>query len=173
MNIGTDGDAVRRSVLHSMTSEKLSVDVPSYPYLKELEYMDMLALPMGVTVDYDGKHLSKRIRNNTLTGSIKIFGKSFDSSILQLFLKYLDYPDNEINSMLSPDDKQNVPLAVKLLKSFSKDFDAASLPVGFRNMVPAMKAMNVICQGVLAFFDSTNLSIDKQLERLSAMSQMI
>ena len=75
--------------------------------------------------------------------------------------------------MLSPDDKQNMPLAVKLLKSFSKDFDASSLPVGFRDMVPAIKAMNVICQGVLAFFDATNLSFDKQLGRLSAMSHML
>ena len=45
----------------------------------------MMTLPLGVTVDYDGKHLSKRIRNNTLAGSIKIIGKSFDSSIPQLF----------------------------------------------------------------------------------------
>ena len=173
VEIGTDGDAVRRSVLHNMAKVELPEDVSFYKYLKDLDYMEMETLPMGVTVNYDGKHLCKRIRNNILSGSITMFGRKFDTAFLCLFLKYLNYSDTDINAMLSPDDKQNVPNAVKLLKVFSADINKNSLPIGFVDILPAVTAMNTICQGVLALFDSIELSIEEQLGRISTMSHTL
>ena len=44
--------------------ETLYDDVPYYPYLYDLQYMDMAKLALGVTINFDGKHLAKRMRNN-------------------------------------------------------------------------------------------------------------
>ena len=107
MNIGTDGDAVRRSVLHSMARVELSENVPYHKHLIELEYMEMESLPLGVTVNYDGEHLCKRLRTNIISGSIKILCRMCDANLLRLFLKYLDFSDTEIYGMIAPDNKQN------------------------------------------------------------------
>ena len=75
--------------------------------------------------------------------------------------------------MLAPDDKQNVPVAVRLLKTFSMDINVKSLPIRFIDMLPALKILKTICEGILALFDSTELSIDQQLGRLSIMSHTL
>ena len=72
-NIGTDGDGARRSVLHNLRDEILYDDVPYYPYLYDSQYMDMATLALGVTINFDGKHLATRMRNNILSGSLKIW----------------------------------------------------------------------------------------------------
>ena len=173
-NIGTDGDGVRRSVLHNLRDEILYDDVPYYPYLYDLQYMDMATLALGVTINFDGKHLAKRMRNNILSGSLKIYGKSLDESCLRILLKHMGYRTSDITAMITPDDKQNVPIAVKLLKTFDKDVDQINLPTTFKDIVPCLKAMDIISEGVLALFDSTHLSIDHQLlGKISAMSHLL
>ena len=50
---------MRRSVLHILRNELLHDDVPYYPYLYDLKYMEMETLALGVSIDVDGKHLCK------------------------------------------------------------------------------------------------------------------
>ena len=116
INFGTDGESVRRSVLHSF--RKYFVDHTSklYVELGSLEYLDLVTGPLDTTFDFDAKHLSKRIRNNLLKGSIQILGVRFDAASLKVLLRTAGkYKEQEIDSMVNPGDKQNVPLAVKLL----------------------------------------------------------
>ena len=41
-----------------------------------------------------------------------------DESCLRFLLKHMGYRTSDITAMITPDDKQNVPIAVKLLKTF-------------------------------------------------------
>ena len=54
-------------------------------------------------------------------------------------------------------------IAVKLLKIFDKDVDQINLSTTFKEIVPYLKAINIISPGVLGLFDSTHLSIDQLL----------
>ena len=78
---------------------------------------------------------SKRWRSNTISSSIKIFGKTLD--------------------------KQNVPLAVKLLQLFIDDVDHQNLPPGLRDLAPAFQIMKVVCTGILSFFAYPKSSLDE------------
>ena len=85
INIGTDGESVRRAVLHRL--RKYSVASTSRIYeLAPLEHLDLATVPGELTFDFDAKHLSERIRNNLLKGSITILNVKFDAASLKVFL---------------------------------------------------------------------------------------
>ena len=84
-NIVMDGDGARLSVLHNLRDEILYDDVPYYPYLYDLQYMDMATLALGVTINFDGKHLARRMKNNILSGSLKIYGWKLPSLFTETY----------------------------------------------------------------------------------------
>ena len=103
LNIGTDGDTVRRSVLHSLRTHLVDPSSRLYGLLHSLKYLDLWTGPGDLTFDVDPKHLAKRIRNNLLNGSITILGTKFDASTLSAILKGR-YKESEIISMVEPAD---------------------------------------------------------------------
>ena len=64
----------------------------------------------------------------------------------RVLLKHLNYRESDITAMINPDDKQNVPIAAKLLQNFDRYIDSLDLPAMFKAIVPCIKAMNVISQ---------------------------
>ena len=71
INIGMDGDGVRRSVLHGVRTEYLDKSSPLYGQLANLKFLDLETCKMGVTFDFDAKHLAKRLRNNIINGTLE------------------------------------------------------------------------------------------------------
>ena len=111
--------------------------------------------------------------SNTLRGNLRIYSKTLDQNCLRVLLKHLNYRESDISAMINPDGKQNVPITVTPLKNFDTDIDPLYLPATFKDIVPCIKAMNIINQGVLALFVSTHLSIDELLGKVSAMSHLL
>ena len=72
----------------------------------------------------------------------------------------MGYRTSDITAMINPDDKQKCS---KTAQTFDKDVDQINLSTTFNDIVPCLKAMNIISPGVLALFDSTYLSIDQLL----------
>ena len=94
--------------------------------------------------------------------------------MLKVLLKSTDkYKDTEIEAMINPVDKQNVPLAVKLLDALCGEFDSKNLSPGFQNVLPSIKVLSVLCNGVLSLFARPNISIHESLGQLSAMAHML
>ena len=85
INIGTDGESVRRAVLHSLRKYSIASTSRIYDELAPLEHLDLVTGPGELTFDFDAKHLRKRIRNNLLKGSITILDVKFDAASLKFF----------------------------------------------------------------------------------------
>ena len=173
VNIGTDGDSVRRSVLHPFRNSTLSVDSVLYNELKDLPYLDLVTAPNSITLDFDVKHMCKRLRNNLISGSITILGVNFNKPMLKTLLISLNYSHSVINQLLNPVDKQNVPLVVKLLTVFTNEFDVDVLPPGMLNLIPIFKLFGAICTGLLAFFTDTKSQIANVLGKLSCSAHVL
>ena len=172
LNIATDGDSARRSVLHGLRSYKLSPGSRIYNELSSLKYMDFNTCKLDVTIDYDAKHLSKRLRSTIIGGKMVILGKKVDAHVIRAILKAQGMNEREIKPILDPVDKQNVPLAVKLLEALSED-PPESLSVGLKDLLPALKVLQTICIGVLSWFARPSMDIDDILGRVSAMSHLV
>ena len=106
---------------YSLMSNDLSSDSPIHPTISSLRLMDMKVGPNEETVNYDAKHLVKRIRSSLIGGNFNIGeGRTLLKTDLEKILQLA--PNNSphsIESLISPKDKQNVPLATQLLFLFS------------------------------------------------------
>ena len=79
-------------------SKQLSNDSPIYPIISKLRLIDMLVGPSDETVDYDGKHLIKRLRNY-LIGNSFVIGSFYlyPADIKKILEKSTYKPKNSIN----------------------------------------------------------------------------
>jgi len=112
LNIATDGDPNRRQALNSLKELNHSLSI-----LKEMKFFDRFLVKGELPVDYDCKHLVKRIRNALISNS-----KSSSRTWLKMatnketLVRLLhDLKIDYCKTLLDPHDKQNVPAAVKLL----------------------------------------------------------
>ena len=160
LNIGTDGDSVRRSVLPSLRNHLVDSSSRLYGLLDYLKFLDLWTGSGDLTFDFDGKHLTKRIYNNLLSGSISILGHKFDAATLRAILKATkQYNTSDIEAMVTPVDKQNIPLAFKLFDALCQDMNGKELTPGLCGMFPALPILLLSCNGVLSLFSRTTLSI--------------
>ena len=111
LNIATDGDPARRKALN-----KLRKPNNSLPVLKLLTNFDINLVCGEYSVNFDPKYLIKRIRSIIISSnrSILISKRAITSSHVKDLLVSNNVKDN-IN-FLNPSDKQNVPMAVTLMK---------------------------------------------------------
>lgn len=115
--IASDGESKRGLALnHITTNFELAFDSSLYPILGELPLFDLKVGPNELTVDKDYKHIFKRFRNTI----IRPTGILIDGTLItpQIFRQHLsDSPcdANRLDSMLNPNDRQDVPLAISLL----------------------------------------------------------
>ena len=176
INIGTDGESVRRAVLHSLRQSTVEPSSKLYNELGSLEFLDLSTAERDITFDFDGKHIGKRLRNNLINGSIEILGTKFDAANIKLILQTRGkLKEQEIYTLLNPIDKQNVPLAVKLLDALSEKpcSDSSNMSPGLCDMIPALNALAPICKGILSLFARPSLSIHESLGALSTMSHVL
>ena len=97
-----------------------------------------------------------------------------DSSTLKRYFESVGKTDAELSPLLNPADKQNVPLAVKLLQLFTDDVGHQNLPPGLRGLAPAFQVKNVVCKGILSFFAYPKSSLDVSLGNITCrMSRFI
>ncbi|KAJ7681305.1 hypothetical protein B0H17DRAFT_943220, partial [Mycena rosella] len=119
-SIASDGDGRRRAVLYLVCMHRhLSRDDPLHKYLSELVGLNLYTGDGGLTMDFDYKHLFKRLctllcsKEGMLVNSVII-----NKTLLAQWLEKLsghDWSDESIHALLNPKDPQDVPWAVKLL----------------------------------------------------------
>ena len=75
--------------------------------------------------------------------------------------------------MQNPADKQNVPLAVKLLELLAKEVETKNLSPGLKDVLPAFKPLREICIGLLSLFARPIMNIDEILGHASPLSHIL
>lgn len=102
----SDGDAMRRGMLHKLAAAVPSVDSST---LHELALMDQGTSVHGAVQCYDPKHNLKRFRSRDYTGTgVKIAkdGHALNrDSLVRLFRIYDGDPEEKYQTLFSPDDK--------------------------------------------------------------------
>ena len=152
INIATDGDSVRRSVLESFRKYTLQEGSPIFQQLYSRKYLDLDTAVMDVTFDFDAKHILKRLRNNLINGQVTILGTGITSSLLKLIFTAQGMPENKVERILNPIDRQNVPLAVSLAEGLCADIPEENLSPGLLSVLPAFAVLNHISYGILCLF---------------------
>ena len=120
VSVSTDGDATRRLAFDQLLRVNKEPSPEIACVLQRLTLMDTAVGIDDVVVQFDDKHIIKRFREvlksysrGSMICNVKITG-----GLLKRFLDKLNLPN--IDQLLHPDDAQNVPLAVSLLKAVAQ-----------------------------------------------------
>ena len=177
----SDGDGGRRFTFNGLMAFPLSQF--HYPELfakvKEMKLFDLNVGKYGESVDYDPKHLTKRVRNTVISDNW-VVGTTVvtRSDIRKLLSSCTDVNTHSVAKLLDVTDKQNVPLATDLLLSLSdsaKNFEKAPTSLGFRltSLKGVLHALSLVIDGLLSFFCFTELGIKEQLTNISTSMHVL
>jgi hypothetical protein len=129
----------------------------------------------ALTADFDWKHVLKRFRNTLIRQKgFSLNGRAFSTSVLREHLKSLDMTDLTIDALLSPNDKQDVILMIKLLYSISQLSSAAPTASPLtRSMRDMLRLLGCLYGNLLSAYMDVSLSLDAQLVKLSTAAHLI
>ena len=138
VTIATDGDAKRRRALTALCNSQEN-KVPAVELLRDLNLFDTYGGKLRVTVDFDMRHMIKRLRVRlvfTIKGMhLSPLGLKFDRDKIENVFK--EYSVRSLASVFDNTDKQNVPAAVDLLRGFRWVADAQA------HEVPSQKSADI------------------------------
>jgi hypothetical protein len=175
VSLASDGESRRGAAFIARTFvRELSSESNIYDLLKDIPHMNFWVGEDDLTPDKDAKHVFKRGRNRILTkGGTSVMGVQITPSILRLHLRAAGLSTSHLNSMLGPNDKQDVLLAFQLLQ------DIWSLPPapensnpGFRTTREALRILGSLYYHLLFPYICIDLSLSEQLEHLSAAAYL-
>ena len=86
-----------------------------YPIISVLPLIDLCVGANEETVDFDIKHLAKRVRNYFISGNFQINDTFLNTKDIRYILSTSDVNTNGIDQLVNPIDKQNLPLATDFL----------------------------------------------------------
>ena len=162
----TDGDAARRQIFDALMCFLLPATSKIYPIISPLKLIDMYVGANEETVDFDGKHLAKRTRNSMIASQVQIGGSVLTRKDISSILALAKTNSHTIEQLVNPVDKQNVSLATDFLVTFSAavkspQLESVGLRVAF--IVPVLKLLGLVMEGVLALYCYVTSSVEEQL----------
>lgn len=175
--ISSDGDAKRRRAALALAFIML-LD-PNSALFKKLGDLPLFDYHCGhneITMDIDFKHLFKRFRNTL----IRMTSSTIDGVVLthQLIKAHLlrnsPHDTRHINSLLNPNDRQNVKLMYDLLSAIAKLPPALDMDTpAFRNTCRVLRLLGALYRHVLEAYTNIKLSLHEQLTHLSAAMHLM
>jgi hypothetical protein len=153
----------------------LNPDDSIYSTLSALPLFNLRCGDDALTADFDWKHVLKRFRNTAIRHKgFSINGWAFSTSVLREHLKSLDMSDLTIETLLSPNDKQDVVLMIKLLYAISQlsSAPATASPLT-RSMRDMLRLLGRVYGNLLSAYLDVSLSLHEQLVKLSTAGHLI
>ncbi|KAJ6541961.1 hypothetical protein B0H10DRAFT_2244898 [Mycena sp. CBHHK59/15] len=155
-------------------SRTLAPESDIYPILSDLLLMDFHVGEDDITADKDAKHIFKWGRNRLLRMlGMKVFGVQITPAIIRAHLQQAGHSTQHINSVLRPDDKQDVELAYELLKDL---WNLPPAPEGSRpGFIAARDALRIIGSffyDLIFLYICVDLTLSEQLEHLSTAAHL-
>ena len=143
--------------------------------LSQLPLFNLLCGHDGLTCDFDWKHVFKRFRNTDLhKNSFSIDHVLITIEIIRGQLLSLGLSSTTANSLLSPNDKQDFVLMIKLLSSISSlpecDADERLTVIATCRVLHLLGRVYFY---LLHAYLNIKLSLDEQLTYLSAAAHLI
>ncbi|KAF9536372.1 hypothetical protein CPC08DRAFT_771594 [Agrocybe pediades] len=119
--LASDGDARRRRVLIAITMNRdLDTSSPTGRLLANLPLFNLKCGNDDLTSDFDWKHVLKRFRNTLLQQKgIVVNDLSITTAVLKAHLVSAGMNSITADTLLAPNDRQDVVLMVKLLHALS------------------------------------------------------
>ena len=172
MNFSTDGDGTRRQVFNHLLDNTLNEDSPVGGIICGLQFVDLQCGTYHETVSYDLKHLVKRIWTSFTKESVCIQNITIKKTDLKnLFTSLPKSNDLEIDALLYPKDKQNVPSATKFLLYFIDSVrNTKDLPYRLVSIRDHLLLLTYVSDGLLSFYVDMEASIKKQISSFSKAS---
>lgn len=169
INIATDGDHFRRMILNEMRREAL--DPYTYLVFSQMKYFNKTLILGKLSVNFDAKHLIKRIRGILISDS-----RSITLSKRMLTKKHIEllYPD--LSNLMNPSDYQNVPYAVNLLSELTKRCDSIEKLSNHLVSTEILNELKILCEvirPILNIFVNPSISLQQQLTDLSHCAHLL
>ncbi|KAJ7153390.1 hypothetical protein C8R46DRAFT_1197422 [Mycena filopes] len=176
VSVASDGESKRGAAL-VLEYMKFNLDPasPIYPLLHPLEFMNLRVGPDEVTPDKDSRHTMKTVRTLLMRqAGIKLLGFHIKPAIVKQHLRAVGNSKERVDSLMNPNDKQDVSLGYQLLKELWSLPDA--LPTDTPGFTSARKALQVF--GRLGYnlvmpYICITLSLREQLIHLSTAAHLL
>lgn len=176
--LSSDGESRRGEAFAILTfKHPLKTMSPIHPLLSNLPLMNLEVGDDDLTADKDYKHVFKRIRNLLLrTRGLKVHGVHILSSVIRSHLLDNGSSITHINSILKPEDKQDVKLAYDLLREIT------GLPTvpettdrgpGFQDAREAFQTLGLFFRNIMLPYICVDLSLTEQLTYLSTAAHLL
>ena len=150
-----------------MLSYHLDADTALGEIIPGLPLVDELCGVHQETVSYDPKHLSKRCWTSFTKESVCVLGITVKKVDLKALFSLLpEANDLEIDGLLYPQDKQNVPSATKFLLMFIEAVRNASSNQFPYRLIPIREHLLLLAnvfEGLLSFYVDTDVEIKRQI----------
>ena len=170
LNWSTDGDGTRRIIFDSFMNAKLS---PTVLFMNISLDLDLDVGPGEETVNFDHRHLAKRMRNCFIGRNFKIRDTLIVPTDLKTLLSSVPTTKHSVDALVYPDDKQNISLATDFLSTFCESTKPTQrntiIKLSFRlaSVVDELIALGRVIKGLLSLYTPPSLSIGEQLETLA------
>ncbi|KAJ7458447.1 hypothetical protein FB451DRAFT_1406225 [Mycena latifolia] len=172
-SIASDGDATRRVALHLICMHRLlGKDDPLYELLSELAGLNLYTGNGGLTMDFDYKHLFKRLCKILCSKEgILVNGVVINKTLIAQWLERLsghDWSDESIHALLNLKDPQDVPRAVKhlCLVADLRHLDSTEFTPAERHTHRALSLLGEMFDALLEPFINPTLSLSEQVTQL-------
>ena len=118
INFCTDGDSTTRQALHAITDNQLDLQSDFGKIIGTLYLVDQTVGKNNETKHFDAKHLVKRCWTSLIRDKLQVGEVTIMKADLKCILQLSEKRTHEVESLLYPKDKQNVPSASDCLLSF-------------------------------------------------------
>lgn len=177
--LASDGESRRGEAFAILTFKRqLEPTSPIYALLADLPLMNLEVGDDDLTADKDYKHVFKRIRNLLLrVRGLRVHGIHFLVSVIQSHLLENGLSLSHVNSILKPDDKQDVKLAYDLLQEIwclpLLSPTSTTRSAGFQDTQEALWTLGILFRNVLFPYICIDFSLSEQLISLSTAAHML
>jgi len=174
--LASDGDSRRRRAFITITlCRQVDANSPLHDTLSQLALFNLKCGEDDLTSDFDWKHVFKRLRNTTIRPKgFTVDGESVTSQILKGHLVENGMSEKTADTLLAPNDKQDVVLMIKLLHGTSllppPNQDDSPLVKGTRRI---LRLLGRVYWNLLQAYLDVNLSLNEQLVHLSAAAHLV
>ncbi|EIW82032.1 hypothetical protein CONPUDRAFT_53532, partial [Coniophora puteana RWD-64-598 SS2] len=174
-SIASDGEACRGAALVILTHKhKLPTSSPIYSYVGKLPLMNTLVGDNDITSDKDWKHvIMKCVRCAILRDKgISVYGFTITPEIFSWHLCSNDLAPDQVEHLMNPNDKQDVLLAISLLKEiWELPETSSSRPT----VIAARKHIRIFgdfLRHLITPYMDLDMSLSDQLSHLSAAAHL-
>ena len=171
MNFNSDGDPTRRQAFNAITKHDLDMDSDLGKIIEKLHLVDRKVGKNNETVNFDAKHVAKRCWTGLISEKMEVNKVVVNKHDLSKFLENSDTRTHNINTLVHPTDKQNVPCATDMLLSFicivNDEDKQKRIPFKFTPVLVELKMVGAVYEAVICLYSYVNMSLTEQISTVA------